>query len=315
MNTKVGQTISADQFKKAYPVGTTISGKDFSSKYGITPQAEQPKTIQGFGQNLISGGQNLMGGINNLLQATQTPLGISDYTKGSKDSFDFLKGIPLGIADTVVGLASNPVDYTYKNPVNVIALLLGAKGLKDSGAVTKASNAAKVIRHPIATTGEKLATTVKNTPGTIENSLLEKYFGTSTNPNPDLIKGVGTASDKGILSRILGHEISTQGKSPGGETIKGPTAEDIFGFRKGAGAKGYDSSLSPVHQQLWRNIQRAYSNVLHEANPETAPIDKALHTLKTVQKVTAHLPRATKYIITYEILRKLLGVATNSIGL
>lgn len=34
MDTQVGQTISADQFNQAYPVGTTLSKDDFTSKYG-----------------------------------------------------------------------------------------------------------------------------------------------------------------------------------------------------------------------------------------------------------------------------------------
>lgn len=44
MDTKVGETISAEQFNQAYPVGTTLSAEQFAASYGGGQSQDQPTT-------------------------------------------------------------------------------------------------------------------------------------------------------------------------------------------------------------------------------------------------------------------------------
>ena len=53
MNTKVGQTISAQDFNKQYPVGTTLSAKDFTNRYGGQQSQPQQGAIQGPANSFI----------------------------------------------------------------------------------------------------------------------------------------------------------------------------------------------------------------------------------------------------------------------
>lgn len=164
----------------------------------------------------------------------------------------------------------------------------------------------KVLR-PRKYVGGKIESLTERAGAVPEEALVEK-FGTTGVPEQSLYKGLAPAGGEATLKRTLAQEIAAQGRTPGG-VISEPTLSDILQYRKGAYAAGYEKTAPKALQSLYKNIGRAYSEILKENVPGLKPYDTAYNWLSKAEKgvgaAKRYAPRAALYYIMYRMISKI----------
>lgn len=185
------------------------------------------------------------------------------------------------------------------NPTTAMNNILG---LVSGGGVGKAG--ARAVAHPIETVGRQIEKKVVDA-GRVPDGLLEKYFGTYSRPNEEIISRIGTARDKGKLSQKLRAEILTQGRGAGG-VVENPTYSKIHDLRIGAGRAGkFGSNASGDDILLNRELQKVYSAILKEG-AGTEKLDKLFSTLKGIESKKKLIGAAGSGVLIYALLNKLV---------
>lgn len=161
-------------------------------------------------------------------------------------------------------------------------LASGAKQLITKGIPA----AAKAVLHPIEPFAQK-ATAEAAKAGEVPMKLLEEKFGTVSNPNQDLIKGLTTAGGKQDLLKVLKNEIQNQTKNlqVGTQQASQPTYSDILNWKRGSYNQAWDKQAPKALQGIYKNIGKAYKEILHENVPgvkRADDIQTLLHRIETL---------------------------------
>jgi hypothetical protein len=144
--------------------------------------------------------------------------------------------------------------------------------------------------------------------GEVPVDKLVQKFGSINNPNPELIKGLSSASGKQDLIDVLNREIMNQGRSAGGE-IAQPTYSDILDLRKGSYSQAYDKLVPKSQQGLYKNIGRAYDAILKEGVPDIAAPDKMYSLLSKVNGSKKTIGKIAGGILAYRLINNALSGA------
>lgn len=266
------------------------------------------KSVGGFIQNIGKNVGDIGSGVYNLVNTGRKAFFSPDPQEKSQamsQTGSMLQNIPGAVAQDVGEFVSNPVDYAYKNPVDVLLSAFPvAKGAAKTARV--ATKAAKVAVNPKRAVGRAIESRVADA-GRIKPEALSKRFGTLRNPNEELVEGIGTARDKSKLLELLRQEIEGQLRYQ--DLNKTPLYHDIFKLRQGAGqAARYGKGQAATAEQLLnRNIQRAYGEILKEG-AGTGRLDKVYNLLSNIEGAGKKaLPYGVGGVVAYSLIQKLMN--------
>ena len=273
--------------------------------YLASKQPQPQKTLPGFIGNVGRNIGDIAGGLGNIAQTTgqaflPTNVLFNPQQAGEAQQklLQTTAGIPGQLLSEVGQAISNPMEYAYQNPIDILLALF--PGLKFGGAAAK--TAGRYVR-----TGKKIEEAAGRIPS-VPSSMLEERFGTFTSPKEELYRGLAPAQGQIDLKNQLVREIVTQGRTGGG-AISEPTGLDILGYRKGARAVGKveKGKLATPEQRLFQRMGSEYSKVIQELSPELKALDKVFsQKAKAGSLVKKLFPFGVGGVIGYYLLNRLL---------
>jgi len=300
--------------------------------YGLkAPSKPKEKmSLKGLGSNLMSNikdtGKGLWQTFGDLMMGGH-PLGGLLDPQGAQESrkrtLQTAVNIPGAILSSAGEFISNPVDYAYKNPLDIalsiIPALKGAKAVT-KGAVKAGTKVAKVTGKTAQTVGdlrkvkqlgEQIGSKVESQTFKNASKLITERFGTARDPATKLYDDLVSAGGETEAKQIIGKEIvNLQGKvnMKTGEL----SASDVLKKRIGTGnqAAYYKKQGLTTEQKIMQRLNHEYSSMLHDLDKGLIPLDERFSRVKKlsdkVQGATQYLPRAVSYYLIYRTLNNLM---------
>ena len=258
--TKVGETISAEQFNKMYPVGTTLSADQFNQKYGAQRiTQEQPKSSAMFP---VTGKEGAFGA------------SIKALANIPKSAWDFGRGLlnmlnPFEIASTVGDISSTIKEESKKTGESPAMIFL--KSFKETPSSAYEVLTPQFIKTAVSETQKQgIAVGLQKSMQTI----VEDPVG-QTLPLLLIARGAAGKMGKGaefdamvkkVTRPILKPKPLTKITRKISETIKGKTEEQIINTPADKVWK-----LNPKNRQIW--FEQRKNLISEEALSQKSKVD------------------------------------------
>lgn len=287
------------KIKSKYPEYNDMSDADIGSR--MLQKYPEYKDVVGtnFQGKVESASQNpVMKVVDFLAPAVKTNINMVANDADYRSRLPNTKGDLMGSVKSAAMATGNLATHIPNVLKDDILTIVGAKGLKQ--VATHPIQSAKAVGGAVRNTvnpkgfiGRKIENEAAKA-GNVPIDVLEKKFGTFTQPNLNLVKGQASAaklSQRGGLVSELKQEIMGQGRSGGG-VVPQPKYEDILKLRQGSYKEAYDNLAPAAQRGLKKNIGRAYKEILHEELPNIKKWDDLYSAISTLER---HVPGILKW--------------------
>lgn len=232
------------------------------------------KTGAGFIQNLTRNAGETVGGIGDLLQlsAQSRPdiLNPQGSVQNQMNMVGAISQIPGQLAGEIGKFASDPVKYTYENPLDVLLSLY--PGIKTGKTLTKTSS--RYVR-----TGQKIGKAGESI-GVIPEQQVSELFGKYFSPEeiPNILRRAKIPSDlAGEFDKLIRGVAERKGKITKPKLNDPVTGKELLEERISQRTQGKveKGKQATPEQRTRQEIGSQMSKILHDLSPELEKLDKA----------------------------------------